>query len=111
MGPGKVPLRRGGIQAFIEDPQNLIQSLLRVLIINQAKGGCRTFGGCPLAADKWRWDIWRLENWRLRQMALDTFGGWDISRLTFGVSDNWRLDFWRPGHFPAKTFGVWKIGA
>ena len=37
--------------------------------------GCRTFGGCPLAADKWRWDIWRLENWRLRQMALETFGG------------------------------------
>ena len=37
--------------------------------------GCCTFGGCPLAADKWRWDIWRLENWRWRQMALETFGG------------------------------------
>ena len=34
----------------------------------------------------------------------------DISRLTFGVSDNLRLDFLRQGHFPAKTFGSWTLG-
>ena len=35
----------------------------------------------------------------------------DISRLTFGVSDDWRLDFLHQGHFPAKTFGSWTLGA
>ena len=35
----------------------------------------------------------------------------DISRLTFGVSDDQRLDFWRRGHFPAKIFGSWTLGA
>ena len=35
----------------------------------------------------------------------------DISRLTFGVSDDWRLVILRLGHFPAKKFGSWTLGA